>query len=138
MAKRVNNLASANWVMLSERARIGELYYGIFYAGAATLLGNLGTEACHVIGLGFMVHGIAKWSHDPANFGKLLQQIGTAANADGLAILLGFAVDHSKRSADRFDAGSAVHGQHLARIAVRGFAQRARYRARFFVLEFKR
>jgi uncharacterized membrane protein YphA (DoxX/SURF4 family) len=85
-----------------------------------------------VIGLGFMVHGIAKWSHDPANFGKLLQQIGTAANADGLANLLGFAVDHSKRSAHRFDAGSAVHGQHLARIAVRGFAQRAR----FFVLEF--
>jgi putative oxidoreductase len=57
-----------------------------------------------VIGLGFMVHGIAKWSHGPANFGKLLQQIGAPLPTQtawlvtlletfgGLAILLGFAV----------------------------------------------
>jgi putative oxidoreductase len=48
-----------------------------------------------------MVHGIAKWSHDPANFGKLLQQIGAPLPTQmawlvtlletfgGLAILLG-------------------------------------------------
>jgi len=57
-----------------------------------------------VIGLGFMVQGIAKWSHGPANFGKLLQQIGAPLPTQtawlvtlletfgGLAILLGFAV----------------------------------------------
>jgi putative oxidoreductase len=29
-----------------------------------------------VIGYGFVVHGLAKWSRGPANFGKLLHQIG--------------------------------------------------------------
>jgi putative oxidoreductase len=29
------------------------------------------------IGLGFVVHGLAKWNRGPANFGKLLQQLGT-------------------------------------------------------------
>lgn len=29
-----------------------------------------------VVGVGFVVHGYAKWTHGPANFGKLLQQIG--------------------------------------------------------------
>jgi putative oxidoreductase len=57
-----------------------------------------------VIGYGFMAHGIAKWSRGPANFGKLLAQIGApmpVATAwlvtlvevfGGLAILLGVAV----------------------------------------------
>jgi putative oxidoreductase len=30
-----------------------------------------------IIGYGFMVHGLAKWQRGPANFGKLLAQIGT-------------------------------------------------------------
>ncbi|HEX6808456.1 MAG TPA: DoxX family membrane protein [Gemmatimonadaceae bacterium] len=29
-----------------------------------------------VVGVGFVVHGYAKWTHGPANFGNLLQQIG--------------------------------------------------------------
>jgi putative oxidoreductase len=29
-----------------------------------------------VIGYGFLAHGLAKWNRGPANFGKLLQQIG--------------------------------------------------------------
>jgi putative oxidoreductase len=29
-----------------------------------------------VMGIGFMIHGWAKWSRGPAGFGKLLQQIG--------------------------------------------------------------
>jgi putative oxidoreductase len=29
-----------------------------------------------IVGFGFMTHGIAKWSRGPANFGRLLQQIG--------------------------------------------------------------
>jgi putative oxidoreductase len=29
-----------------------------------------------IIGYGFMAHGLAKWNRGPANFGKLLQQIG--------------------------------------------------------------
>jgi putative oxidoreductase len=29
-----------------------------------------------IIGFGFLAHGWAKWSRGPANFGKLLQQIG--------------------------------------------------------------
>ena len=29
-----------------------------------------------IVGCGFIAHGTAKWSRGPANFGKLLQQIG--------------------------------------------------------------
>jgi putative oxidoreductase len=29
-----------------------------------------------IIGFGFMAHGLAKWSRGPANFGRLLEQIG--------------------------------------------------------------
>jgi putative oxidoreductase len=29
-----------------------------------------------IIGFGFLTHGLAKWNRGPANFGKLLQQIG--------------------------------------------------------------
>lgn len=54
-----------------------------------------------VVGLGFVVHGVAKWSKGPQNFAKLLQQIGAplpVATAwsvtllevfGGLAILVG-------------------------------------------------
>ena len=53
------------------------------------------------IGVGFMVHGIAKWNRGPANFAKLLNQIGTPLPVTtawlvtlleifgGLAIILG-------------------------------------------------
>jgi putative oxidoreductase len=30
-----------------------------------------------IMGFGFLVHGLAKWNRGPANFGKLLAQIGT-------------------------------------------------------------
>jgi putative oxidoreductase len=30
-----------------------------------------------IIGYGFLAHGLAKWGRGPANFGKLLHQIGT-------------------------------------------------------------
>jgi putative oxidoreductase len=57
-----------------------------------------------VVGLGFMVHGYAKWSRGPENFAKLLQQIHvpfpvlsawTVTGLElvgGLAILVGAAV----------------------------------------------
>jgi uncharacterized membrane protein YphA (DoxX/SURF4 family) len=44
-----------------------------------------------VIGCGFMVHGWAKFSRGPAGFARLLAQIG--------------------HSADRDDAGGALHGR---------------------------
>jgi putative oxidoreductase len=30
-----------------------------------------------IVGIGFLVHGIAKWQRGPANFARLLEQIGT-------------------------------------------------------------
>lgn len=57
-----------------------------------------------IIGFGFLAHGLAKWNRGPANFAKLLHQIGTplpVATAwivtmveifGGLAILLGIFV----------------------------------------------
>jgi putative oxidoreductase len=54
-----------------------------------------------IVGFGFIVHGVAKWSRGPENFGKLLEQIGAplpTATAwvvtlvevfGGLAILVG-------------------------------------------------
>jgi putative oxidoreductase len=57
-----------------------------------------------IIGFGFLAHGWAKWSRGPANFGKLLQQIGAplpTATAwmvtllevfGGLAVILGVLV----------------------------------------------
>ena len=32
-----------------------------------------------IVGLGFLLHGLAKWNRGPAKFGGLLQQIGTPA-----------------------------------------------------------
>jgi putative oxidoreductase len=43
-----------------------------------------------VVGYGFLVHGLAKWSRGPANFGKLLHQIGAplpVATAWGVTLL---------------------------------------------------
>ena len=57
-----------------------------------------------MIGFGFMAHGWAKWSRGPANFGKLLEQIGAPLSTatawmvtllevfGGLAILAGVVV----------------------------------------------
>ncbi len=57
-----------------------------------------------MVGFGFMAHGWAKWSRGPANFGKLLEQIGAPLSTatawmvtllevfGGLAILAGVVV----------------------------------------------
>jgi putative oxidoreductase len=77
MAKRWNEASARQWALLPLRL---------------------------IIGFGFMAHGLTKWSRGPANFGKLLQQIGApfpTATAwtvtllevfGGLAILAGVAV----------------------------------------------
>lgn len=51
-----------------------------------------------IIGFGFMAHGLAKWHRGPANFGKLLHQIGvplptaTAWMVTGLEVFGGLAI----------------------------------------------
>jgi putative oxidoreductase len=77
MAKRWNEASARQWALLPLRLAIG---------------------------FGFLAHGLAKWSRGPANFGKLLQQVGapfpTATSwmvtllevFGGLAILAGVAV----------------------------------------------
>lgn len=51
-----------------------------------------------IIGFGFMAHGLAKWQRGPANFGKLLHQIGaplptaTAWMVTGLEVFGGLAI----------------------------------------------
>lgn len=64
-------------------------------------MSNVLSEACFarrwspvlmrlVIGFGFMAHGWAKWNRGPANFGKLLAQIGVpmpAASAWGVTMV---------------------------------------------------
>ncbi|HEY2587084.1 MAG TPA: DoxX family protein [Tepidisphaeraceae bacterium] len=51
-----------------------------------------------IIGYGFLAHGLAKWARGPANFGKLLHQIGaplptaTAWAVTGLEVFGGLAI----------------------------------------------
>jgi len=83
-----------------------------------------------VLGMGFVVHGWAKWSRGPAAFAELLKQADVplpTASAwlvtlleifGGFAHLMGAFVAIVRHPTDLFDAGRDVYGKHQVRALV--------------------